>query len=110
MEVLSFNELFKLIWKNFRLLFIIGIFTLIGSACIALVLPVFYKSTTTIFPVKLAQVPVNETSFRRGNISDFGETGEAEQALEVLNSTSLMERVVNKFDLYIYIERERERN
>ncbi len=100
MEVLSFNELIKLIWKNFRLLFVIGLLTLIGSACISLILPVYYKSTTTIFPVKLAQVPVNETAFRRGNISDFGETGEAEQALEVLNSTSLMERVVNKFDLY----------
>ena len=102
MEVLSFNELFRLIWKNFRLLFIIGLLTVIGSACIALVLPVYYKSTTTIFPVKLAQVPVNETAFRRGNISDFGETGEAEQALELLNSTSLMERVVNKFDLYTH--------
>jgi hypothetical protein len=67
-------------------------------------LPVYYQSMTTIFPVKLAQAPVNETAFRRGNISDFGETGEAEQVLEILNSNTLMERVIDKFDLYTHYE------
>ncbi|MBK6545994.1 MAG: hypothetical protein IPO78_05155 [Saprospiraceae bacterium] len=100
MEILSFNELLRIILKNFRLLCIIAILTIIGSAVVALILPVYFKSTTTIFPVKLAQAPVNETAFRRGNISDFGETGEAEQALEILNSSTLMERVIDKFDLY----------
>lgn len=100
MEILSLNELFKIIWTNFRTLLIIAVLTIIGSAIVALILPVYYESTTTIFPVKLAQAPVNETAFRRGNISDFGETGEAEQALEILNSNSLMERVVEKYNLY----------
>lgn len=104
MEILSFSELIKIILKNFRTLVMIAIFTTIGSAVIALILPVYYKSTTVIFPVKLGQAPVNETSFRRGNISDFGETGEAEQALEILNSTSLMDRVIEKFDLFTHYE------
>lgn len=104
MEILSFSELVKIIVKNIRLLVAIAIFTTIGSAVIALILPVYYKSTTVIFPVKLGQAPVNETSFRRGNISDFGETGEAEQALEILNSTSLMDRVIEKFDLFTHYQ------
>jgi uncharacterized protein involved in exopolysaccharide biosynthesis len=104
MEILSFNELVRIIWTNFRLLVIVAILTIIGSAIVALILPVYFESMTTIFPVKLAQAPVNETAFRRGNISDFGETGEAEQVLEILNSNSLMERVVNKFDLYTHYQ------
>lgn len=104
MEVLSITALLKIIWKNYKLLATIAILTIIGSGIISFLLPVYYKSTTTIFPVKLAQVPVNETAFRRGNISEFGETGEAEQALEILNSSTLMERVINKFDLYSHYE------
>jgi capsular polysaccharide biosynthesis protein len=104
MEILSLTELIQIIWKNFRTLVIIGIITIIVSAIVALMLPVYYQSMTTIFPVKLAQAPVNETAFRRGNISDFGETGEAEQVLEILNSNTLMERVIDKFDLYTHYE------
>lgn len=83
---------------------LIAIGTLIGSSIIALILPVYYTSTTVIFPVKLGQAPVNETAFRRGNISDFGETGEAEQALEILNATSLMDRIIFKYDLFTHYE------
>ncbi len=104
MEILSLNELIQIIWKNFRTLVIIAIITIIVSAIVSLILPVYYESMTTIFPVKLAQAPVNETAFRRGNISDFGETGEAEQVLEILNSNTLMERVIDKFDLYTHYE------
>jgi len=102
MEILSLNELFKIVWTNFRTLVLVGIFTIIVSAIVALLLPVYYESMTTIFAVKLAQAPVNETAFRRGNISDFGETGEAEQVLEILNSNTLMERVIEKYDLYTH--------
>ncbi|MBK8955188.1 MAG: hypothetical protein IPM34_06480 [Saprospiraceae bacterium] len=104
MEILSFGDLLKIILKNLRTLVTIAICTAIGAAVIAMILPVYYTSTTVIFPVKLSQAPVNETSFRRGNISDFGETGEAEQALEILNSTSLMDRVIEKFDLFTHYE------
>ncbi len=108
MEILSLNELLKIIWSNFRLLLLIAVLTIIGAAIVAMLLPVYYESTTTIFAVKLAQAPVNETAFRRGNISDFGETGEAEQALEILNSNTLIERVVDKFDLYKHYEIKRD--
>ncbi len=108
MEILSFSELIRVILKNIRLLGTIAVCTIAGSAVVALILPVYYKSTTVIFPVKLAQAPVNETSFRRGNISDFGETGEAEQALEILNSTSMEDRIIHKFDLFTHYKIRRE--
>lgn len=104
MEILSFADLFFVIRTNLKKLITIAFATIIGSSVIALILPVYFTSTTVIFPVKLAQAPVNETAFRRGNISDFGETGEAEQALEILNSTSLMDRIIYKYDLFQHYE------
>jgi tyrosine-protein kinase Etk/Wzc len=100
MQVLSLMDFLKLSWQKRKLLFIIGFCTAIGASIVAMFIPVYYKSTTTIFPVKLSQAPVNETALRRGNIMDFGETGEAEQTIEILNSNRLVERLIDKFDLY----------
>ncbi|MCC6753128.1 MAG: hypothetical protein IT266_03980 [Saprospiraceae bacterium] len=102
MEILSFYELFKVVARHLRTLVLTGIVAAAASVALALLLPVYFKATTVIFPVKLGQTPVNETSFRRGNISDFGETGEAEQALEILNSTTLMDRVIEQHDLFAH--------
>ncbi len=99
---LSFLDFLKLAWQKRALLLAIGFATAVGASIIALLMPVYYKSSTTIFPVKLSQAPVNETALRRGNIMDFGETGEAEQSIEILNSNRLMERVIDKFDLYAH--------
>ena len=108
MEILSFKEFFQLIIKNIKLLLWIAVLTIAGASIISFLLPEYYRSTTSIFTVKLAQTPVNETAFRRGNISDFGETQEAEQAIELLNSTKLREKIINQFDLYKHYEIPRE--
>jgi uncharacterized protein involved in exopolysaccharide biosynthesis len=100
MELLRFNELIKITWINRKLLSLIAIGTIISASLVSYIIPEYYKSKTTIFPVKLSQAPVNETALRRGTIADFGETGEAEQAIEILNSDRLSDRVIEKHDLY----------
>jgi tyrosine-protein kinase Etk/Wzc len=104
MEVLSFIDIIRIVWQKKKLFSYILFFTAIVSAGVSLLIPEYYKSSTTIFPVKLSQAPVNETALRRGNITDFGETGEAEQALEILNSNRLIEKIIDKFDLYKHYE------
>ncbi|MBP8724570.1 MAG: hypothetical protein KBF37_02715 [Saprospiraceae bacterium] len=105
---MSFSELFRVVARHLRTLVLTGMVAAAASVALALLLPVYYKATTVIFPVKLGQTPVNETSFRRGNISDFGETGEAEQALEILNSTTLMDRVIEQHDLFAHFKIKRD--
>lgn len=109
MEVLSFLDLIKIIWANKKQLLTIMISTAMVSALLSFLLPEYYKSTTTFYPAKLAHTPINETILRRGNVSDFGETGDAEQALEILNSTALHNRVIEYLDLYPHYEINREK-
>jgi len=89
-----------MLWRNRRTFLTALVLGLIVSVLVAYILPEYYRSTTSIFTVKLSQIPINETSFRRGNIGDFGETTEAEQAIELLNSTRLREKIIDKWDLY----------
>ncbi|MDQ3141054.1 MAG: Wzz/FepE/Etk N-terminal domain-containing protein [Bacteroidota bacterium] len=100
MEIIKFDEIIKLIWKRRRLLVTIAICTVILSAIISYIIPEYYRSVANIFTAKLLQTPVNETAFRRGNLSDFGETEEAEQTIEILNSVRLQEKVIEQLSLY----------
>ncbi|MEP7197008.1 MAG: Wzz/FepE/Etk N-terminal domain-containing protein [Saprospiraceae bacterium] len=104
MEILNFFDLIKLIWQNKILLLKIMGYTAVISAGLSFLLPVYYKSTTTMFPARSTQVPVTETATRKGSYSDFGETSESEQSLEIINSTRLLDKVIKKFNLFNHYE------
>lgn len=97
---LSFAGLFSLIWRHGRFLTILAVITIIVSAIVSLLLTEYYRSTVVIFPARTNSLTLNESSVRRGNISDFGEEEEAEQLLQIINSAELLERVIDKNNLY----------
>lgn len=97
---LSFAGLFSLIWRHRRFLTILAAITIIVSAIVSLLLTEYYRSTVVIFPARTNSLTLNESSVRRGNISDFGEEEEAEQLLQIIDSEELLERVINKNNLY----------
>ena len=101
---LSLSALFSIIWRNKRLLLIIGIVTLIVSSIISLVLTEYYKSSVVIFPARINSLSLNESVIKRGNISDFGQEEEAEQLLQIINSEALQELVIEKNNLYEHYE------
>lgn len=104
MEILNFIDLIKLIWQNRKTLIKIAATTTVLSAALSFALPVYYKSTTSMFPAKYAQVPVTETAIRKGPYSEFGETSESEQSLEIINSTRLLDKVIAKNELFKHYE------
>jgi uncharacterized protein involved in exopolysaccharide biosynthesis len=61
-----------------------------------------------IFPARTNSLTLNESSVRRGNISDFGEEEEAEQLLQIINSEELFERVIEKNGLYNHYKIDRD--
>lgn len=97
---LSFAGLFSLVWRNSKFLTILAVITIIVSAIVSLLLTEYYRSTVVIFPARTNSLTLNESSVRRGNISDFGEEEEAEQLLQIINSEELLERVIDKNNLY----------
>lgn len=101
---LSIAAIFSLIWRHRRFLSILAIATAIVAAVISLLLTEYYRSTVVIFPARTNSLTLNESNVRRGNISDFGEEEEAEQLLQIINSEELFERVVDKNNLYLHYE------
>ena len=101
---LSLSALFKIIWRNKRLLSTIALVTLIVSSVISLVLTEYYKSSAVIFPARINSLSLNESAIKRGNISDFGQEEEAEQLLQIINSEAVQELVIKKNDLYDHYE------
>ncbi|NOT36777.1 MAG: hypothetical protein HOP11_05320 [Saprospiraceae bacterium] len=104
MEILNFIDLIRIVWQNRKTLVKIAIATTVISAALSFLLPVYYKSTTSMFPARSSQVPVTETAIRKGPFSEFGETSESEQSLEIINSTRLLDKVIAEFNLFNHYE------
>lgn len=100
MELINLADIVRLIWKNRKLIISIALIAAIIAGFASFLITPYYKSSTTIYPGKLSQAPINETALRRGNMMDFGSTEEAEQTIEILSSTNLQERIIEKFHLY----------
>ncbi|NND32820.1 MAG: hypothetical protein HKN76_09530 [Saprospiraceae bacterium] len=101
---LSLAAIFALIWRHRKFLSILAAITIVIASIISLFLTEYYRSTVVIFPARTNSLSLNESSVKRGNISDFGEEEEAEQLLQIINSEDLQERVIRKNDLYQHYE------
>jgi uncharacterized protein involved in exopolysaccharide biosynthesis len=101
---LSLGALFKLIWKNRKLLIVLTVVSGITAAIVSLFMTEYFSASVIIFPARTNSITLNESGVKRGNISDFGEEQEAEQLLQVINSEDVQERVIAKNDLYNHYE------
>ena len=101
---LSLAAIFSLIWRHRKFLIMLAVVTVVTASIISLFLTEYYRSTVVIFPARTNSLSLNESSVKRGNISDFGEEEEAEQLLQIINSEELLERVIRKNDLYTHYE------
>lgn len=99
MENNLFQFIGKLVHLNRKRLWSLLWISALLSLGMSLGLPAYYCSQTTIFPVLLSSTPVNETLLKGSTPGDFGERREAEQAMELLGTRNLLERLVDRFDL-----------
>ena len=98
------DSLLLLIWK-WRIPFIVVIFlTIVVSAIISLVMEERYKSTVILFPAKTANVALGEKLVPVTGSTLFGEEEEAEQMLQILNSSEIRDRIVKKHNLMDHYE------
>ena len=101
---LSIASLFSLVWRKRKFLIILALVTIVLSSIATLFMTEYYRSTVVIFPARTSSLSLNESSVRRGNISDFGEEEEAEQLLQIMNSEELREKVIAKNNLFAHYE------
>jgi len=98
----SINQSFDLVsflWNKKKLLIAICIIAFIISAVVSLLIEEKFESTVTLYPAKTSSVTFNEVITEDQSVSKFGEEDEAEQMLQILESSSIRNRIISKYNL-----------
>ncbi|MCK9255264.1 MAG: Wzz/FepE/Etk N-terminal domain-containing protein [Bacteroidales bacterium] len=98
----NLKNLLELIFKYKFPLLIIGIVSLIGSILVCIIIQPKYKSTVILFPSSsgsVSQAIITESQQKK-EILSFGKEEEVEQLMQVLMSSEIRNRIIEKYDLF----------
>ena len=98
------NDFIQFVWLNRK--FIIGfsaIATVIAIVISFLITPL-YLSTAIVFPAASSTVSFSEQRNAKSASMDFGEEEQAEQLVQILQSSKIRDRIVKKFNLMEHYE------
>jgi len=96
---------FLLKWK--KPLIIVSISAALISAVVSLIIPEKFESTYVFFPAYSGSISkgiMTEDAGAKNDIVQFGEEEQAEQMLQILNSESIRNKIVEKYGLYEHYE------
>lgn len=109
----NFVDIVSLIWKHRKPLLIIGLSTAILTAIFTA--PIFikpkYAAEVVFYPTTINSIGnamFTDLTQRQADPLAFGEEEEAENALQLLNSSALQSRIVENFDLMNHYEIDQE--
>ena len=97
-------DLISFLWKNRKPLIVVGIIAFLSSAIVSLLIEEKFESTVTLYPTKTSSVTFNENITEDQSVSKFGEDEEAEQMLQILESSSIREKIITKYNLMTHYE------
>jgi uncharacterized protein involved in exopolysaccharide biosynthesis len=97
-------DLISFLWKNKMPLIIVTIVSILTSATVSLLIEEKFESTVTLYPTKTSSVTFNNIITQDQSVSKFGEDEEAEQMLQILESTSIRSKIIEKFNLLKHYE------
>jgi uncharacterized protein involved in exopolysaccharide biosynthesis len=98
------NDFIQFVWSNRK--FIIG-FTLVATVIaiiVSFLLTPLYLSTAIVFPAASSTVSFSEQRNAKSASMDFGEEEQAEQLVQILQSSKIRDRIVKKFNLLEHYE------
>lgn len=107
----SVNNLFNsvtilyFLWRWRKLLIIITLASAIISAAVSLLITPKFQSKVIMFPTStnsISKALIADNYGDKKDIMEFGEEEQAEQLLQVLHSSLIRDRVVEKFDLFTH--------
>lgn len=100
-ENFNSENLLGIIWRYKKTFVIIGLATAIISSVVSLMMEEKFLSTATVFPAKSNSVNLSGTNLNPSQtLTSFGEEEEAEQMLQILNSSEIKSKVINEFGLF----------
>ena len=98
------NNLIQLIWAEKKMLFLITVSMIFISFIGSFLITPLFLSTAIVFPAESSNVSFSDQ--RNGNTEamDFGEEEQAEQLVQILQSSRIRDKVVSKFKLLEHYE------
>lgn len=94
------QNLLVFVWKNRKPIIVVTSIAAVVSLVISLFLTPLFKSTAIVFPAATSTVSFSEQRNAKASSMDFGEEEQAEQLVQILNSSKIRNRLVERFDLF----------
>lgn len=98
------QNLLVFIWKNRKIIIGVTILGFIISIVISLLMTPIFRSTAIVFPTATSTVSFSEQRNAKASSMDFGEEEQAEQLVQILQSASIRDHIVEEYDLYRHYE------
>lgn len=98
------QNLVVFIWKNRKMIGIVTIVGAIVSLVVSLLMTPIFRSTAIVFPTATSTVSFSELSTAKAGAMDFGEEEQAEQLVQILQSSKIRDMIVEEYDLYKHYE------
>ena len=96
--------LIQFTWINRKKLFLLTGAAAIVSGVIAFLMTPLYLSTAVVFPAATSSVSFSEQRNAKAAAMDFGEEEQAEQLVQILQSSRIRDKVVSEFELMKHYE------
>jgi capsular polysaccharide biosynthesis protein len=91
--------LIQFIWINRKKLLVFTFAAAVLSGVVAFLMTPLYLSTAVVFPAATSSVSFSEQRNAKAAAMDFGEEEQAEQLVQILQSSRIRDKVVTEFDL-----------
>lgn len=98
------QNLLLFIWRKRTIILIVTGIAFVTSIIVSLLLTPLFKSTAIVFPTATSTVSFSEQRNAKASSMDFGEEEQAEQLLQILQSSRIRNRIVKQFDLFNHYE------
>ncbi len=94
------ENLLVFIWKNRKIVLIITAIAAVVSLVASFFVTPLFLSKAVVFPAATSTVSFSEQRNAKASSMDFGEEEQAEQLVQILQSSKIRNRLIERFDLY----------
>ncbi len=98
------QNLLVFIWKRRKIILIVTAAAAVLSVVVSFLMTPIYRSTAIVFPAATSTVSFSEQRNAKAAAMDFGEEEQAEQLVQILQSSRIRDRIVEQFDLMKHYE------
>jgi len=94
------QNLLIFVWKKRKIILIVTTAAAIVSIIVSFLMTPLFRSTAIVFPAATSTVSFSEQRNAKAAAMDFGEEEQAEQLVQILQSSRIRDKIVKEFDLF----------